>query len=137
MCSWPSRVREPNRTWAGDLALTGSYPFGGVNGAGSADETNAVTKSGLADTDFQIFENEVSDIFTANNLGDNASTPTKGIACDSIFFFSFGCPPTLCQKGTCAGTPSAYKGSVGALGEINGVTADEDNDQQRVVCSRP
>ena len=112
-------------TWAGDLALTGSYPFGGVNGAGSADETNAVTKSGLADTDFQIFENEVSDIFTANNLGDNASTPTKGIACDSIFFFSFGKFSLLCPKGTCAGTPSAYKGSVGALGEINGVTADE------------
>lgn len=112
-------------TWAGDLALSGSYPYGGVNGGSSADETAVADGISGGDTDFQIFENEVSDIFTANTLGNKATTPVKGIACDAIFFFSFGKFSILCPKGACAGIPKAYKGSVGALGEINGVAANE------------
>jgi ABC-type phosphate transport system substrate-binding protein len=95
-------------TWAGDLALTGTYPYGGA--------TKTATATGLPVSDFEIFENEVSDVFHANNLD-------QGVACDAIFFFSFGKFSILCPKGACAGTPSANKGSVGALGEINGVTA--------------
>jgi ABC-type phosphate transport system substrate-binding protein len=110
-------------TWAGDLALTGSYPYG-VAKSGTPDETAVADGITGGDTDFQIFENEVSDIFTANSLGYKASTPVPDIACDSIFFFSFGKFSILCPKGVCAGTPAANKGSVGALGEINGVTAD-------------
>jgi ABC-type phosphate transport system substrate-binding protein len=94
-------------TWAGDLALTGTYPYGGA--------TATATRTGLPVSDFEIFENEVSDIF--------ATSPA--IACDAIFFFSYGKFTILCPKGACAGTPKAQKGSVGALGEINGVTADK------------
>jgi ABC-type phosphate transport system substrate-binding protein len=112
-------------TWSGDLNLTGSFPYLGVNGAGSADETAVSDGISGGDTDFQIFENEVSDIFTANTLGNKAPTKVSNIACDAIFFFSYGKYTVLCPKGTCAGTPSAYKGSVGALGEIDGVTADQ------------
>jgi len=99
-------------TWSTDLALTGDYPYGGA--------TATATRLGLPATDFEIFENEVSDIFTLSN-----KNPTDDIACDAIFFFSYGKYSILCSKGACAGTPNANKKSVSALGEINGVTASK------------
>jgi ABC-type phosphate transport system substrate-binding protein len=99
-------------TWATDLGLTGTYPYGGV--------TATATRLGLPASDFEIFENEVSDIWSLNNA--NAS---KKIACDAIFFFSYGKFSLLCPAGACSGTPSANTGSVAKLGEIGGVKASK------------
>lgn len=94
-------------TWASDLALTGTYPYGGV--------TATATRTGEPASDFEIFENEVSDIFS--NPADDA--------CNAIFFFSFGKFTLLCPKGVCAGTPSADAGAVAKLGSIQGVAASK------------
>jgi ABC-type phosphate transport system substrate-binding protein len=97
-------------TWATDLGLTGTYPYGGVSATAS--------RLSLPASDFEIFENEVSDIWKVNDA--NASDK---IACDSIFFFSFGKFSLLCPSGACAGTPHSNVGSVAKLGEIGGVKA--------------
>jgi ABC-type phosphate transport system substrate-binding protein len=101
-------------TWAGDLALTGSYPYGGA--------TATATRLGVSVTKLEIFENEVSDVFT---LSDTKSLAKDAIACDAIFFFSYGKYSILCPKGICAGTPTANKASTSALGEISGVAASK------------
>jgi hypothetical protein len=64
----------------------------------------------------------VSDIFTASNK--SVTTPAD-IACDAIFFFSYGKYSLLCPANKCAGTPSSDNGSVAALGEIAGVKASQ------------
>ena len=99
-------------TWATDLKLTGSYPYGGA--------TKTASRLGLPASDFEIFENEVSDIFTLSQkkLSDD-------ISCDAIFFFSYGKYSLLCPGGICAGTPTSHAKSVSALGEIQGVTASK------------
>jgi ABC-type phosphate transport system substrate-binding protein len=94
-------------TWAADLGLTGTYPYAGV--------TNTASRLGLPVADFEIFENETSDIW-ANPAHD---------ACDAIFFFSFGKYTLLCPGNKCADTPQADHGSKSKLGEINGVAANE------------
>jgi ABC-type phosphate transport system substrate-binding protein len=105
-------------TWAGDLNLSGSYPYGAVT-----DSTDPDFKTGLEsepENPFTPFENEVSGIFAANH-----SDPTADIACDAIFFFSYGKFTVLCPGGKCAGVPAANAGSIAALGKIGGVAANE------------
>jgi ABC-type phosphate transport system substrate-binding protein len=102
-------------TWAGDLGLTGNYPYAGA--------TSTASRLGLPATDFEIFENEVGDIYSVNdaNLSDQ-------IACDAIFFFSFGKYSILCPGNECTGTPTSspnYTGTKSQLGEINGTKATE------------
>ena len=99
-------------TWATDLGLTGTYPYGGV--------THTASRLSLPASDFEIFENEVSDIWSLNN-----AHASDKIACDSIFFFSFGKYSILCPGSACAGTPTSNHGSVAKLGEIGGVKADK------------
>jgi hypothetical protein len=94
-------------TWATDLGITGTYPFGGV--------TATAARLSLPASDFEIFENETSDIW---------KNPAKD-SCDAIFFFSYGKYTLLCPSGNCADTPPANAGSVSALGQINGVSANE------------
>jgi len=98
-------------TWVADLGLTGAYPYGGA--------TATATATGLPVSDFEIFENEVSQIFAT------------GLESDAIFFFSYGKYSLLCPKGLCAGVPAKdgkgvtinAKTTVAALGEIGGITA--------------
>ena len=92
-------------TWVADLGLTGTFPYAGV--------TNTASRLGLPVSDFEIFENETSDIF---------ANPAKD-ACDAIFFFSYGKYTLLCPGNKCADTPSANHGSKSKLGEINGIAA--------------
>jgi len=99
-------------TWVADLALSGTYPYGGV--------TATAARLSLPASDFEIFENEVSDIWSLNN-----AHASDKIACDSIFFFSYGKYSLLCPSGACAGTPTSNAGSVAKLGEIGGVKASK------------
>jgi len=99
-------------TWATDLGLSGSFPYGGV--------TATATRLGLPASDFEIFENEVADIWKLNN-----AHATDKIACDSIFFFSYGKFTLLCPSGKCSGTPGQNAASVAKLGEIGGVKASK------------
>ncbi len=94
-------------TWATDLHLSGSYPFGGV--------TATAARLSLPASDFEIFENETSDIW---------KNPAKD-TCDAIFFFSYGKYSLLCPANSCADTPPANAGSVSALGKIDEVAASE------------
>jgi ABC-type phosphate transport system substrate-binding protein len=100
-------------TWATDLNLSGTYPYGGV--------TATASRLSLPATDFEIFENEVSDIFA------NPDAFSQDVACNAIFFFSYGKYSILCPSGKCVGQPAsgAGKGSKSKLGEINGVTASQ------------
>jgi ABC-type phosphate transport system substrate-binding protein len=99
-------------TWATDLGLSGKYPYGGVNGAGSEDAA-----TGCPVTDFEIFENEDASI---------VNTPcTKVNPADAIFFFSYGKYTLLCPKGVCPSTPPAPKKTTAALGEIGGIAASK------------
>lgn len=102
-------------TWATDLGLSGTYPYAGA--------TDTATRLGLPATDFEIFENEVSDIFTTSKKYNSTGT----VACDAIFFFSYGKYQLLCPKNICTGEPGKGVGakSVSALGEINGVKASK------------
>ena len=75
-------------TWAADLGLTGgTYPYAGV--------TATASRLSLPVSDFEIFENETSDIWK-NPAHD---------ACDAIFFFSYGKYTLLCPSNKCADTP--------------------------------
>lgn len=94
-------------TWVSDLGITGTYPYGGV--------TATAARLSLPASDFEIFENETSDIW---------SNPAKD-ACDAIFFFSYGKYTLLCPSNKCADTPPANAGSVSKLGEVDGVAASE------------
>ncbi len=94
-------------TWATDLGLTGTFPFGGENST------------------HVIFENEDSSIIK-NGDGANA-----------IFFFSFGKFSLLCPKGVCSGTPANLKkNTVAALGGINGVVANQASITGKCVGSK-
>lgn len=100
-------------TWATDIGLTGTFPYGGE------------------DTDHVIFENEDSSILNNAEEGSsvcNSSTNQATQACpwNAIFFFSYGKFSILCPSGVCGSTPAANKGTVAELGEINGNTADQD-----------
>jgi ABC-type phosphate transport system substrate-binding protein len=121
-------------TWASDMNLTaGTYPYGGVDGASAGDNLipKAAWKPGTngyvngSPAPFQIFENEVSDIYTANSEITSADAKLYPILCNSIFFFSYGKYSLLCPKNECAGTPSKNKGTLSALGEMEGDTAEE------------
>jgi ABC-type phosphate transport system substrate-binding protein len=105
-------------TWVADLALTGSFPYGGV--------TATATRTSLPVADFEIFENEVSDIAT-NPAAFGTNPTTQEVMCNAIFFFSYGKFTLLCPGGVCAGLPpsGAGHGSKAKLGEINGVTASQ------------
>lgn len=101
-------------TWQADLALTGSYPFGGVSATAA--------RLGLPVSDFEIFQNEVGDIFA-----NPAAFGTQQAACNAVFFISYGQGLALCPKPrmVCIGTPVANQGTEAAFGEINGVKADQ------------
>lgn len=106
-------------TWVADLALTGSYPYGGA--------TATATRTSLPVADFEIFENEVSDIAT-NPAAFGTNPTTQEVMCNAIFFFSYGKFSLLCPGGVCAGLPSGTNpgaGSKAKLGQINGVTASQ------------
>ncbi len=106
-------------TWAADLALTGSFPYGGV--------TATATRTSLPVADFDIFENEVSDI-ASNPAAFGTNPTTQEVMCNAIFFFSFGKFSLLCPAGVCAGLPptgNPGSGSKAKLGQINGVTASQ------------
>jgi ABC-type phosphate transport system substrate-binding protein len=96
-------------TWATDLGLTGSFPFGGVNATATA--------TGCPAADFEIFENEDSSIIH--------NSCTHVIPGDAIFFFSFGKYTLLCPKGVCPATPAQPKKTTSALGQIGQVIADK------------
>jgi len=100
-------------TWATDLNLSGSYPYTGV--------TDTATRLSLPVTDFEIFENEVGDIFA------NPQAFSSSVVCNAIFFFSYGKYSILCPAGKCTGQPTSGAGHNAAseLGEINGVTASQ------------
>jgi ABC-type phosphate transport system substrate-binding protein len=105
-------------TWAGDLHLggagacqVGTYPFG------------------CEDTKHQIFENEDQDILTVHDTTNpNESTKscvptTQPCSWNAIYFFSYGKFTHICPKGVCPGLPKTNKGTVAALGGIDGVKA--------------
>jgi len=96
-------------TWDTDLDLgpKSNYPYDGVTGSGTGDAS-----TGCPASDFEIFENEDSQILSPSC--------SKANAADAIFFFSYGKFTLLCPKGVCEGSS---KTTVAALGEIGGVAA--------------
>jgi ABC-type phosphate transport system substrate-binding protein len=100
-------------TWATDLDLSGSYPYGGASATATA--------TGCPVADFEIFENEDASIVNSPcKTTDHSFNPA-----DAIFFFSYGKFTILCPKGVCPSTPKAPKKTTAVLGEIGGITADQ------------
>ncbi|MGO9343137.1 MAG: hypothetical protein ACLP6E_11570 [Acidimicrobiales bacterium] len=115
-------------TWAGDLGLTsGTYPYAGVTAGADSTIPSGDYKAGTPafPAPFEIFENEVSDIFTANGDIKTADQATYPVLCNSIFFFSYGKYTLLCPGNVCAGVPTANAGATSALGKIDGIKAQK------------
>jgi ABC-type phosphate transport system substrate-binding protein len=119
-------------TWATDMNLSaGTYPYGGVTAGEDSLIPSSAWTAGTngalngSEAPFQIFENEVSDIYSANSEIKSADAKLYPILCNSIFFFSYGKYSILCPSNECAGTPTKNKGTLSALGEMEDVTAQQ------------
>jgi ABC-type phosphate transport system substrate-binding protein len=100
-------------TWATDLDLSGSYPYGGASATATA--------TGCPVADFEIFENEAASIVNS----PCKTTDHSFNAADAIFFFSYGKFSILCPKGVCPSTPKAPKDTTAVLGQIGGIAASQ------------
>ncbi len=95
------------KTWAADIV-------GGTDAAPCLNDESV----GTAASHSGLFENEVSAMFTTSGT----HTWNNGDEADAIYYFSSGKYALENKKGVLPGTPA---GTITALGEINGITANQ------------